>query len=536
VDANWPRISPDGRALVFQAADTTGVPHAWLLRLDDTRPTPITGSEKSSRAYWAPDSREIVFVVDQKIMRLPVEGGTPRIVCPAPGGSDLSWSSKGFILMDGNTTDSLRVVPAGGGELRPATRIDRANHEVGSAWPSFLPDGEHFLFLGMLPDGSGDIRLGKLGSLDSKLLGKSDGRAEWAPGGWVLFVRGSSLLAQKLDLGAAKLTGEPITIVDDLRVGTSSGHFSVSHTGVLALQRGAVLGGLELHVADRAGNLTGPAIAKGTLGNPHFSPDGRRVLYESKQAGMVWGDVAVYDLERGTNTPLTFTSGRSLRSQWSPDGRRFAFTRVSPAGKVDLMLGASDGLGAQDSIAAPANGAYLSQWASAGNRLVTYSEAREVRVVPADGPDRTLRAVAGPDLRMTQGAISPDGRWLAGTILGAADYNIFVQSLTGTPGRWQISTAPGGAKVVWTKDGHELVYEGADSKLMAVDIDTRDGFHPGTPKALFQLPLGSFSREIATWATNADGSRFLVITPERANGPARSMEIVTRFGSLVEGH
>jgi Tol biopolymer transport system component len=291
-----------------------------------------------------------------------------------------------------------------------------------------------------------------------------------------------------------------------------------------------------LHVASRSGGLTGPAIALGTMTNPRFSPDGRRVLYSNEQSGGTWGDVWVRDLERGTNTALTFTGGHAVRPQWSPDGRRFAYTRVLPGGKVDLMIGASDGLGGQDSIPAPRNGAFLSQWTTVGNRLVTYSDDRRVSAVPADGPDRTFKPLAGSDLQMTQGVISPDGRWLAGTIVGPTDYNIFVQSLTGAPGRWQISTPPGGAKPAWTKGGRELVYEAADGKLMAVDIDARDGFHPGTPKALFALPIPSPSRELAMWSADADGARFLVATPVHASGPASSIEIVTRFGSLVEGH
>ena len=108
--------------------------------------------------------------------------------------------------------------------MRPATRIYREDGEVGSGWPCFLPDGEHFLFTGNLNNsaGRGNIRLGKLGSLESKKLGATDGRVEYAPGGWVLFLRGRTLLAQKLDLGAGKLVGEPVTLADGVRLGAAT--------------------------------------------------------------------------------------------------------------------------------------------------------------------------------------------------------------------------------------------------------------------------------------------------------------------------
>jgi Tol biopolymer transport system component len=535
VDAFWPRVSPDGRSLVFDSIDSAGTARAWLLRLDETKAHPIPGTEGLQRAYWSPDGREIVFVADGKIQRLLAGGGTPVIVCPAPGGADLSWGAKGEILLDGATTDSIRIVPAAGGELRPATRISRADHEVGSAWPHFLPDGERFLFIGVRSDGAaGNIRLGRIGSLDSKLLGQSDGRVEYAPGGWVLYVRGASLIAQRLDLGAAKLAGQPITIVDDLRTGSSSGHFSISPSGVLAIARSSVESGLELHIADRKGVVQPAVLAKGTLGNPSFSPDGRRALYERKgPAGTPFGDISVYDLDRGTDTRLTFTDGWAVQPHWSPDGRRFAFTRIGRNGPARLVIGASDGLGAQDSLAVPAGVAYLSQWAPPGSRLIAYTEESRVLAAPAEAGDRTLRPLLDPMLVMGNPQASPDGRWLAGTMGTAPNFNVYVQSLVGPPGRWQISTAPGGYKPRWTKGGAELVFEGSDNRVMAVDIDTKSGFHVGTPHPLFPLPLASFSREVTTWAPDPGGERFLVVTPERTRAGVRNIEVVSDFGSLV---
>ncbi|MEO5618934.1 MAG: protein kinase, partial [Candidatus Eisenbacteria bacterium] len=211
-DFFWPRVSPDGRFILLQGADSAGVVRAYVRPMDQVNAVPVPGTEGLRRAYWSPDGREIVFVAGDKIQRAPIGGGSPTVICAAQGGVDLSWGSRGHILMDGSFTDTLRVVSAAGGELRPATGVDREAGEVGSGWPCFLPDGEHFLFIGNLRNGagSGNMRLGRLGSLESKLLGHSDGRVEYAPGGWVVFPRKGTLLAQKLDLAAGKLTGEPI--------------------------------------------------------------------------------------------------------------------------------------------------------------------------------------------------------------------------------------------------------------------------------------------------------------------------------------
>ena len=535
-DANWPRISPDGRSMVFQAADSTGVVRAYLLRLDETTPHPIPGTEELQRAYWSPDSREICFVAADKIQRVAVAGGSPVLVCPAPGGADLSWGAKGQILLDGGATDSLRVVPAGGGELHPATRISRADHEVTSAWPSFLPDGEHFLFIALHGDGSaGAIRLGRLGSLESKVIGQSDGRVEYAPGGWVVYVRTSALLAQKLDLGGAKLTGDPITITDNLRTGSSSGHFSTSPSGVFAIERAGGVTGVSLVIADAKGQTVATPALAGRIINPRLSPDGKRVMYERREGNTnQWGDVSVFDLERGTDTRITYTGGLAVRSAWSPDGRRFAYTRVASAGnRGALMIGSTDGVGIADSIPITTQSMFVSQWPAPGSRLVGYSEASLPMVFNLEGTDRSPRPLIAHTEPMANPQISPDGRYVAGSMANGTQFHVFVQTLEGPPGRWQVSSAPGGFKPVWAKGGRELIYESGDSKVMAVDIDLSNGFHPGLPRPLFTLALPVVNRETSTWGCDAAGERFVLVVPQRSAAHVRLVEVVTDFRSLV---
>jgi eukaryotic-like serine/threonine-protein kinase len=532
-DTYWPRVSPDGKFLLTQAVDSTGTRRAYLCPMNQVDAHPIPGTEGLQRAYWSFDSREIVFVADGKMQRLALAGGSPVTVCAAPGGADLSWGAKGLVLMDGSFTDSLRVVPAGGGELKPASRIDRAAKEVGSAWPCFLPDGKHFLFIGNLAatNTGGNIRLGTIGSLDSRLLGRSDGRVEYAPGGWVLFVRGATLLAQKLDLGGAKLTGEPITVADNIRVGSASGHYSISQTGVLAFSRQIEGDEVVLRTAGRDGVVKGAPLAAGTLINPRPSPDGRRLLYQLTGRSGITGEIHVLDLERATDTRLTFTGDQALLPEWSPDGRRFAFV-IRGAGGDRLHLGAADGLGGQDSILVPASlGVTLFQWSTAGSRLLFSSGQFKGFAVASEGSDRTPKPLPDSTLLLAQQQMSPDGRWLAYATGTGSNVNVYVQSLEGPPGRWQISNKPA-IRPRWTRGGREIVYEGLDGRLMAVDIDTQNGFHAGTPHALFALPEQSPRVDQASWACDANGEQFYVVVPPKIQR-AGSIEVVTAFHELV---
>ncbi len=533
-DLFWPRISPDGRYLVFMGVDSTGASRAYMRRMDQTEILPIPGTEGLTRPYWSPDGKEVGFVAEGQLKRVPVGGGSPVVIGAAEGGADLSWGSKGTLLLDGSQSDSLRKVPAGGGQLRPASRIDRAAGEIGSAWPCFLPDGEHFLFIGSLPSGTrGNIRLGRLGSLDSKLLGESDGRVECAPGGWVLFVRGTTLLAQKLDLGAGKLTGEPITLANDLRIGSSQGHFSASETGMLAFARLNGAGMRMLRAGDRAGNPVGDVLATGVLSNPRPSADGSRLLYQREGGtGARDGEAYVLDLQRGTDTRLTFTEDRTTTPVWSPDGERFAYVTRADSSRTTLHLASVDGLGTPDSIALPGReGASLFQWA--GDRLVYNApDLSSSSQVPVAGSDRAPRPLISGGEPMVQAQVSPDGRWLAGVVgRSATTVQIYVQSLQGPAGRWQISVRRG-FMPRWTKGGRELLFETFEGQVMGVDIDVSSGFRAGTPRALFRLPSSSFGPERSSWGCDEQGERFWLISGNRGN-QSGNIEVVTRFQNLV---
>jgi Tol biopolymer transport system component len=534
-DYFWPRISPDGRNMVLQAQDSTGRNMAWLRPMDQTVARPILGSEGLSRAYWSPDGKEIAFVAEGKIQRVAITGGSPTVVCETRGGSDLSWGAGGFILMDGRFTDSLLVVPARGGELKPASRIDRKNGEIGSAWPCFLPDGKRFLFIGNLSNGSGssgDIRLGRLGSLDSRLLGKSDGRVEYAPGDWILYLKGASLVAQKLDTGKEELTGEPLTLAENVRIGSGSGNFSISMNGVLAYSRGDDQPSLSLVQVDRTGKPMGAVLTKGFLSNPVVTPDGNRLLFEARDNSSAVKRIVVRDLARETETKLTLEGNSATTPIWSPDGRRFACVLAEEGNKASILLASADGLGARDKIGLPSGGSWATcDWSPALNRLiVTPPSFQGVYSAHPDSIKIAPRVMPAMNQLMAQVRISPDGRWAAyATNAGGGPVQVYVQSLTGTPGRWQISTN-NGFWPAWTKGGTELVYESRNG-LMAVAIDTRDGFHPGTPHALFSVSVPG-TPTLRYWTCTPSGDRFFVLQSPRV-AVSGSVEVVTDFASLV---
>ena len=95
----------------------------------------------------------------------------------------------------------LYQLPAAGGEPTPLTALDESLQQTSHRWPYFLPDGHHFLYLALsrLPAETA-IYVGSLDSDKGKLLLRVSSPVVYAPPGYLLFVRESTLLAQPFDL------------------------------------------------------------------------------------------------------------------------------------------------------------------------------------------------------------------------------------------------------------------------------------------------------------------------------------------------
>ncbi|HEV8629185.1 MAG TPA: prolyl oligopeptidase family serine peptidase [Thermoanaerobaculia bacterium] len=66
--------------------------------------------------------------------------------------------------------------------------------------------------------------------------------------------------------------------------------------------------------------------ARGSLGSPRWSPDGRRLVFTSDRGDHSF--VGVWDRGSGTITWMAPSADRDVAPVWSPDGRRVAFVRL----------------------------------------------------------------------------------------------------------------------------------------------------------------------------------------------------------------
>ena len=100
---------------------------------------------------------------------------------------------------------------------RAGHRLTSRNSKPGQSshrFPHFLPGGRQFLFCAQ--GTSPGLYLGSLDSPESKRLAAATSGALFVPPNWLLFVRQGTLLAQRFDLARGELTGEPVSVADQV--------------------------------------------------------------------------------------------------------------------------------------------------------------------------------------------------------------------------------------------------------------------------------------------------------------------------------
>jgi hypothetical protein len=117
--------------------------------------------------------------------------------------------------------------------------LDLAKGEYAHVYPWFLPDGRHFLYTALRSDGKeGTVYLADTGSSDHRAVLTAGASAAYAAPGYILYLRGRTLLAQAFDVSKAVTTGDAMPIAEQVGyMGTQAqGLFSVSQNGILDRQ------------------------------------------------------------------------------------------------------------------------------------------------------------------------------------------------------------------------------------------------------------------------------------------------------------
>jgi len=518
-------VSPDGRLLGLLAADSSGTARIWTRPLESLEAQPLRGTENAYLFFWSPDSRQIGFFADGKLKKVAASGGSPEVLCDASDARGGSWSKEGVIVFAPVAAGPLMRVSDDGGEPVEVLEPDSSRRETGLRWPWFLPDGKRFLFVG-LPSRQGnfDVYVGSVGSKERKRILASGAAATYAEPGYLLFVRNGRLTAQRFDRRRLEPTGKPTPLGEAPPPSSWAGapSASASANGVLA-HLAAGLPDTKLVWLDRSGKPQGTVpVPPGRYENLSLSPDGRRLVVQ-KRSSATATDLWMVEPSRGTSSRFTFRPSAS-RPVWSPDGSRIAY-EWSGDGPRDIYLKPASGAGAEQPLfRSSALFKNLSQWSPDG-RYVIFSQPEaetgwDVWLLPLEGDQKPVPYVRSP-FNELNGAISPDGRWMAYLSDESGRYELYVESFP-TPGnRYPISVATGPAGIWWSPNGREMIVIGADWTILSVDIQTTPSFKAGAPRPLFKA-----RQDVAAFTAAPDLWRFLVAVPAgEASTSAITLEV-----------
>jgi Tol biopolymer transport system component len=516
-------LSPDGHALAF-VATAQGQASLWVRPVAAFSARELPGTEGAGLPFWSPDGQSVAFFAQGRLKIVRLDGGPAVVVTDAsldPRGG--TWAQDGTLLASLASNGGIsRVTLDGRNEL--LAPLDRERGETGLRWPAWVADSRHFVALSRnLDESRRGLFLFALDRPARSLLVNSDFGAT-PTDGRLLYLSGSTLMAQPLDVGQGRLTGEPIPIVD--RVGsTSNGYsaFSVSSTGTLANTAPWPAHG-ELVWFDRGGRRMGePAAPLADYVDLSMSRDGR-VAVSRVDPQTNTGDIWVLDLDRRSETRLTADRFNDAGPLWSADGTRIyfrsnrrgvngIFVKPANASRPEEMVFELVG----ESTASVISGSL----APDGSRLLysTFGLRSSWDLWElALGPSPQATAILDSQFNEYQASYSPDGRWIAFVSNEAGPRQVYVQSHPDGGGRQAVSSR-GGSDPVWRADGREIFFIGADRTMTAAPFE---GGKVGVAVPLFRtrVPIVGNPYRLP-YAVSADGSRFLVNTaPDEVPPPA----------------
>jgi len=342
-----------------------------------------------------------------------------------------------------------------------------------------------------------------------------------------------AVYAVPFDLERRTVTGAPVPVLDEVRSGIAFGsRLALSHAGAMVYLPGAVERGTRVVEVDRSGREQ-PVIARpGVYAHPRWSPGRDRIALTVSGDGdsQIW----VYDVASETLSQLT-SEGTSLRPTWSPDGRRLAFYSTV-RDSIALVSMPADRSGPAEAVAEGhviENGASNTFWTRDGAWIVVDGLAEPGRndediLAVGTGSDRTAHPVVGTRADEQNGAVSPDGRWIAYNSDEGRDWQVYVRPFMRDGGRWLISTGMAFAPL-WTSNS-ELVYADVPSRsLIAASLELGPSVRVTNRTRLFGLDpyVGVFNQSVQQYDVSRDGQRFLMLREVEASaGPVAPIVVL----------
>ena len=408
-------MSRDGTRIAY-ASGRAGAGPLIVRDIGDVMPRRVEGAPPGRNPFFSPDGQWIGFFDAGRLGKVAVAGGTPIVVTATdrePRGA--SWAEDGTIVYA--TTDletGLWRVSDAGGTPTLLTKPNRDQGEADHVLPSVLPGGRGILFT--ILDAAGDSpRVAVLNSRDQSQTVLVPGAASaYYVDGYLVYAASGTLFAVRFNLDRLRVEGDPLTLANGVLMGTAAGaYYAVSQAGTIAYvpETATPDPPRTLVWLDRKGTETPLNAPPRPYRTVRLSPDGQRIAVQiSDQRRDVW----TWDLQRQTLIQITSDNREESAPIWTPDGRRLVFNSRR-AGGANLYRQLADGTGTAEPLTEGQSTFVPTSITSDGGVLLGHSsipKAWTLFVLPLGKrapPEPLLRT---PDSQRTP-VVSPNGRFIA---------------------------------------------------------------------------------------------------------------------------
>lgn len=538
-------LSPDGERLLFSwDENSTTSSHIYVKQLGTEEPLQLTkGKQFDFAPIWSPDGRYIAFMRGDNFMSpesmaslfvVPALGGAERQLttvhvlsrlgpqqCPniawSPDGKTLAFSDRtapgnnfGIFLLSLDTLERKQFTSA------PETAL-------GDSYPSFSPDGKTLAFIRTTKESADVFTVPVSGGTPTQITNEKHitllGLA-WTEDGKEIVYGGFGMWAVPAKGGASR-TILPVRFASSISIHGNKLVFS-QHEYEENIWKVGLAGAQARELPTKAFEST-----RADEG-PRYSPDGKRVAFQSTRSGNY--EIWVSDADGSRPLQLTKYEGPLTGSpRWSPDGQRIIYDS-RPNGNADIFV-------------INANGGNPQQLTTDRSDEVMPSYSRDGRWIYF-ASDRggswnvwKMPSIGGPATQVTKlGGFTPiessDGKYIY-YAKSFSDCGIWRVPVQGGAEEAVIDDLPPGMYGYWTlmKDG---IYYVAAEYSASVDM-------PNMAPPVAILNFYSFSTRKKSKLISLQGSPFtgapgLEITPDRkhalvvmAQGHGSDLEMVENF-------
>jgi Tol biopolymer transport system component/DNA-binding winged helix-turn-helix (wHTH) protein len=360
-----PAFSPDGNRIAFVwTGEKGGNPDIYVRLVDGGNTVRLTTDPGDDvNPVWSPDGSMIAFYRSSNegdgVYIMPSLGGSERKLTNTWAnrfsfGSHtwLHWSSDGkwLVLSDKASAAepfSLFLISPETGERRRLTSPPATN--IGDCSPAFSPDSKEVAFVRVFSAVVGEVYLVPIDGGEPTRLTHDGGGASnltWALNGREIIF--STRYGGRTQLHRISVDGGA---PQWLAASGNDAHYpSFSPQGNrLAWTKNtsnsdifrAALTNNPNHDASKP--VSGIIVSTAFEGSPQYSPDGKRIVFQSSRSG----DSEIWVCDSEGNNPIRLTSFRGPLTgspNWSPDGRQIVFDS-RPEGNADIYSVSSEGGG-----------------------------------------------------------------------------------------------------------------------------------------------------------------------------------------------